>query len=121
MLEIMRAGGDLSFNFNVMCLCSGQLGSNPSPTSSGFRPTYRTWTPERKTSQAVINYDTNINEWQRVLKELDYLDVMAFSISLPSKPAPEKLLPAQRMLRQAQEHFLHGRYEEVVSRLRAMQ
>lgn len=115
MLEIMRAGGDLSFNFNVMCLCSGQIGSNPSPTSSGFYPTYRTWTPDRKASQAVISYDTNINEWQRVLKELDYLDVMTFSISIPSNPAPEQLQSAQRMLRQAQDHFLHGRYEEVVS------
>lgn len=119
-LERMRGGGDLSFNFVVIGHCNGQVGSDPAPTSSGFRPTYMTWTPERRASQAVVNYETNINEWQRVLKELDYLDVMTFSISLPSNSAPERLQSAQRMLRQAQDHFLHGRYEDVVSTSRKL-
>lgn len=119
-LEAIRAGGDLKFNFNVIGHCNGRVGSNPTPISSGLRPAYRTWTPERRACNAVIDYDTNINEWQKVLKELDYLDVMVFSISFSSKLAPEKLQSAQRMLRQAQDHFLHGRYEDVVSASRKL-
>lgn len=120
LLEAARAGGDLTFKLDIRCHCVGQVGSDPEPGSDVFHPTYRTWTSDQNICNAVLDYDTTINEWQKVLKELDFLDLMVFSISLPSKPASKELQPAQRMLRQAQDHFLHGRYEDVVSASRKL-
>lgn len=115
LLETARAGGNLAFKLDVRCHCSGYVGADPVPGPDAFRPTYQTWTPEKNICNAVIDYEVPIAEWQKVLKELDFLDLMIFTISIKSKLAPENLQPAQRMLRQAQEHFLHGRYDDVVS------
>lgn len=115
LLEEARAGGNLTFKLDLRCCCSGNVGSDPAPGGDPVRPIYRSWTPERTFCQGIIDYEVPIKEWQKVLKELDFLDLMVFPITFPSKPAAANLQPAQRMLRQAQDHFLHGRYDEVVS------
>lgn len=115
LLEESRSGGSLTFKLDLRCRCSGNVGSDPAIESTPFNLTYQTWTPEKTFCQAIIDYEVPIKEWQKVLKDLDFLDLMVFSISFPSKLAPANLQPAQRMLRQAQEHFLHGRYDDVVS------
>lgn len=115
LLEESRAGENLTLKLDLRCLCSGNVGANVTPGSDPLHPVYQSWTPEKAFSQAIIDYEVPIKEWQKVLKDLDFLDLMVFSISFPSKLAPANLQPAQRMLRQAQEHFLHGRYDDVVS------
>ncbi len=115
LLEESRSGGNLTFKLDLKCLCSGNVGANLAPGSDPVHPVYRSWAPEKAFCQAIIDYEVPVKEWQKVLKELDFLDLMVFSISFPSKVAPANLQPAQRMLRQAQDHFLHGRYDDVVS------
>jgi hypothetical protein len=115
LLEVARSGGNLSFKLDIRCHCSGNVGSDPEPGPDHFNRTFGTWTPEKIVCNAILDYEVPIEEWQKVLNELDFLDLMVFSISFSSKLAPANLQAAQRMLRQAQDHFLHGRYEEVVS------
>ena len=115
LLEDSRSGGNLTFKLDLKCYCSGNVGSDAAPGSDPFHPVFRSWTPEKTFSQSIIDYEVPIKEWQKVLKELDFLDLMVFSITVPSRLASINLQPAQRMLRQAQEHFLHGRYDDVVS------
>ncbi len=115
LLEDARAGGNLSFRLDLRCHCSGNVGSDPAPGGDPFRPIYRSWTQEKTFCQGIIDYEVPIKEWQKVLKELDFLDLMVFPISFPSKLSNLDLKPAQTMLRHAQDHFLHGRYDEVVS------
>lgn len=115
LLEVARAGRNLTFKLDLKCYCSGNVGSDPAPGGDPLRPTYRSWTPEKTFCQAIIDYEVPIKEWQKVLQELDFLDLMVFPITFPSKLTAANLQPAQRMLRQAQDHFLHGRYGEVVS------
>lgn len=115
LLEEVRSGGNLTFKLDLRCYCTGNVGFNAVPGGDPFRPVYQSWTPHKTFCQGIIDYEVPIKEWQKVLKELDFLDLMVFPISFPSKLINAELKPAQTMLRQAQDHFLHGRYGEVVS------
>lgn len=115
LLEEARAGGNLTFKLDLKCHCSGNLGSDPAPGSNQLRPVYTSWALEKRICQTIIDYEVPIKEWQKVLKELNFLDLMVFPISFPSTLKNADLKPAQTMLRQAQDHFLHGRYDEMVS------
>lgn len=114
-LEELRAGGELAFQLVISTLCEG-INLLLLPESSSPKSLQELQLPcERLPLYETLNFHSNITEWKRVLDEFGFAKLMVFSLALPHGPVAEKLASAKRMLDQAQEDFVHGRYEQVVA------
>jgi hypothetical protein len=97
-LEEIRNGGDLYFVLHLMGETQGMHGALPAHDD--------------------IHYHVTLSDWARVLRELDYDDILVVGVVLPQVGPDSKVLQAVTLIRQAHGDLHFGRYDAVVNRCR---
>lgn len=97
-LEEVRNGADLHFTINLFGETVGIHGTLPAHDD--------------------IHHRVTLSDWARVLRELNYADILVVGVTLPQVMQDSKVYPAVTFIRQANEDLHCGRYDAVVNRCR---
>ncbi len=98
LIEDIRRGDDLFFKILILGEALGNSGS---------------WS-----ARDELLIKVNQREWIDALKQMNYGEFLLFEIPLPKDAVHEEIKAAIDLLKQAQNHYLLGNYEDVVSTCR---
>lgn len=65
-----------------------------------------------------IHHHVTLSDWARVLRELEYADILVVGVTLPQVMQDSKVYQAVTLIRLANEDLHYGRYDAVVNRCR---